>query len=171
MEVQVTEYIDVQKRATELDCNIPTGLAILPRNFETAESKEELFHEDSTITIRTLWRQNKIAETRLEGEGRKFPSIQEKYFEWIGPTIFIGASLYTQNPTLVNIALNVLSNYVTDFFKGHLGDHSVSVNLVFEKVSKHGDDEERSYKLVNLKGTVDDLNKLDMESIKKLVEE
>jgi len=170
MEVQVTDYIDVQKRAVELSCNVPTGLAILPRNFETAESKEELFHEDATIDIRSLWRQNKVIETRLEGEGHKFPSIQEKYFEWIGPTIFISASLLTQDPTLVTVALNVLSNYVTDFFKGHLGEHTVSVNLVLENVKKHGDDEERSYKLVRLNGTADDLNKLNVENLKKLVE-
>jgi hypothetical protein len=171
MEVQVTEYIDIQKRASELGCNVPTGLAILPRNFKTAESKEELFHEDATVDIRNLWRQNEVVETRLEGEGYKFPSIQEKSFEWIGPTVFISASLLSQNSTLVTVALNVLSNFVTDFFKGHLGEHTVSVNLVLEEVKKHGEDEERSYKLVNLKGTAEDLNMLNIDNIKKLVEE
>jgi hypothetical protein len=171
MEVQITDYMDVQKRAVELSCNVPTGLAILPRNFETAESKEELFHEDATIDIRNLWRQNQVVETRLEGEGRKFPSIQEKSFEWIGPTIFISASLLSQNSTLVNVALSVLANYVTDFFKGHLGEHTVSVNLVLEEVKKHGEDEERNYKQVNLTGTAGDLNKLNIDNIKKLVEE
>ena len=89
----------------------------------------------------------------------------------MGPTIFISTSLLTQNPTLVNVALSVLANYVTDFFKGHLGEHTVSVNLVLESVTKHGEDEERSYKRVNLKGSVSDLNKLDIENIKKFVEE
>lgn len=171
MEVQVIEYIDVQRRATELDCNIPTGLAILPRNFETARSKEELYHEDSTITIRSLWRQNNIVETRLEGEGKKFPSIQEKSFDWIAPTIFIGFSLYSQNPTLVNVSLSVLANYITDFFKGHLGEHIISMKIVWEDIKKHGKEEERKYKQVILKGTVDDINKLDIEKIKRLVEE
>lgn len=171
MEIQFTKYVDIQKKALELDCNVPTGLAILPRNFETAVSKEELLHEDSTITIRSLWRQNKITETRLEGEGHKFPSIQEKSFEWIGPTIFISTSLITQNPALVNVALSVLANYVTDFFKGHVGERTISINLVFENVKKHGKDEERSSRQISMKGTVDDLNKLDIENIKKLVEE
>src|SRR5690348_11762133 len=33
-------------------------------------------------------------------------SIDEKYAEWIGPTVFIGGSLLLQNPTILNIALN-----------------------------------------------------------------
>lgn len=170
MDIQVTEYINVQKRALELNCNVPTGLAILPRNFETAETKEELFHEDSTVTIRSLWRQAQVTETRLEGEGHRFPSIQEKSFDWIGPTIFIGASMLTQNETLASIALNVLSNYITDFFKGHVGDHTVSVNIVLENVKKLGDTEETTYKQISLKGNADELNKLDIKKFKKLVE-
>ena len=170
MDVQVNEYFDVQKRASQLSCNVPTGLAILPRNFETANSKDELFHEDSAVTVRMLWRKAKVEETRLEGEGRKFPSIQEKSFDWIGPTIFISASMLTQNEVMVTLALNVLSNYITDFFKGHVGKHEASLGFVVENVKQTKQGEERTFKYVYFKGDPDDFNKLDAEKLKRLVE-
>ena len=54
--LQVSHYIDVKKRAQELGCNIPTSIALLPRNFEISASKEELIHESTTPTVRVLWR-------------------------------------------------------------------------------------------------------------------
>jgi hypothetical protein len=39
MTVQVLEYINVKERYLELECNIPTRLAFLPINFDTAKSK------------------------------------------------------------------------------------------------------------------------------------
>ena len=115
MDVQVRQYVDVRKRALELGCSVPTGITILPRNFETAESKDDLLHEHVAADIRSLWRQAGVVETKLEGEGKKFPSIDEKSADWIGPIIFIGGLLLTQNATMANIALNVLSNYITLF--------------------------------------------------------
>lgn len=66
---------------------MPTSIALLPRNFETATSKEELIHEGTTPTVRALWRQNGITETPFEQSGEKFPLVSENTFEWIGPTI------------------------------------------------------------------------------------
>ena len=71
---------------------------------------------------------------------------------------------------MVSIALNVLSNYVTDFFKGQVGNHSVSISFVVDKEKKHGDVEDRMYKEVKFKGSPEDLNKLDIKKLKKLVE-
>jgi hypothetical protein len=42
---------------------IPTSLALLPINFDTANSKDELVHEDTVLTIRKLWRQAGIIGT------------------------------------------------------------------------------------------------------------
>lgn len=46
MDIQVSNYIDVEAKALELGYTAPTGLAILPRNFATAVSSSKLIYED-----------------------------------------------------------------------------------------------------------------------------
>jgi hypothetical protein len=95
MDIQITDYIDVEKRALDLGLNVPSGIAILPRNFDTAESADELIHESTAPTIRVLWRQAGVAETRLEKEGMKIPQGSRKSWEWVGPIIFIRGRFLT----------------------------------------------------------------------------
>ncbi|MHB1414028.1 MAG: hypothetical protein ACYC1C_02155 [Chloroflexota bacterium] len=119
MSLVTTAFSDVRRRATELSCVPPDGIAILPRNFESAKSREELLNESSSPTVRVLWRQVGVAETRIDGGGARFGEISEKSFtEWVGPTIFIAAAAVTQDPSLVSLALNVMADYLVDFFKG-----------------------------------------------------
>jgi len=134
--LKVSHYIDVRKRAKELGCNIPTSIALLPRNFEISTSKEELIHERTAPDVRTLWRQNGITETPLEQPGEKFPFVFEHAFEWIAPTIFISSALLSQNPHLMTIALNVISNYLTEWFRGIPRDsRKVKLRIITETKS------------------------------------
>jgi hypothetical protein len=41
MPVSEKEYICVADRAAELGCHVPTGLAIMPKNFDTAATRQE----------------------------------------------------------------------------------------------------------------------------------
>lgn len=150
----VSDCVDVKKNAQELDCNTPTSIALLPSNFETVKSKGELIHESTVSTVRVLWRQNNIVETPLEQSGEKFPCVVEKAFEWIGPTIFISAILLSQNPYLVTIALNVISNYLTEWFRGiPRNNRKVKLRIITETKSGH-------YKKVEYEGTPDGLKQL-----------
>lgn len=133
MPITTSEYIDVKAQALKLGCNVPAELALLPINFDTAENKGELVHEDAVLTIRKLWRQAGITETKLEKEGEKFPYEQRKSFEWVTPIIFVSASLLSQNPDLVSVALNVISTYLTDYFKGIVGDKTVKFDIIIEQ--------------------------------------
>lgn len=134
MSFQIDEfdYINVADKASALGCNIPTELALLPRNFAEAGTKQELLHEDEATTVRQLWREAGIVETPLEARGEKFPEIAEKSFEWIGPTIFVGASLLSNNANLLSVALGVVSNYLTDFFRGQKGTGQIKIDIVFD---------------------------------------
>ena len=136
-EIRTTDYVDVAKRSEELGCNIPTGLAVLPRNFSTAASKTDLVHEDTTPTLRALWMEKGITETRLEREGEHFPYIEENSFEWVGPVILIGSAVYSQSPHVISITLNVLSNYLTDFFKGRVGKNTAKLSVVVPDPRSH----------------------------------
>ncbi len=139
MAIEVSDYPDVGERAEALGCNIPTGLALLPRGFDIASSLDELLHESSVPTVRSLWRQSGIQETKLEAEGQHFPYIEEKSGEWIGPTIFLASALYTQNPGIIAVALNIISNYLTEhLFKGYPGAPKAKLDIVLENAKGKG---------------------------------
>lgn len=145
--IELKDFVDVNRKAEDLGCNLPTSIAVLPRNFEDAKSKDELVHEDTTSTIRSLWRQNGINETPLEKEAEHIPEIIEESFQWIGPIILFTSAVITQNPSLVDISLSVIANYLTDFFKGIAkGEEKASLDIVVQK--KNG-----SCKKIHYEGT------------------
>lgn len=154
MATQVFEYINVKERALELGCNVPTGFALLPANFETAKCKDELIHENTVPTIRTLWRQKGISETKLEKEGIKFPYTQKNAFEWVAPTIFVSYSILSQNSYAITVALGVISNYLTEWFKSILGNKKVKLDIVVERV------EGKEFTRIHYEGDVNGLNEL-----------
>lgn len=123
MEVEEIDYINVPERAASLGCNVPTGIALLPRNFDVAVEKRDLIHESSVPTVRTLWREAGINETKLEQDDERYPQISEKGLpEWEGPTVLVTFAWLSQNPAAFSIALGVISNYVTEIFLG-LNNH------------------------------------------------
>ena len=151
MSFTVTEYCDVASKAKEFELNIPSELAILPRNFDSAKSKNELYHESSTTTFRTLFRQHNIIETKLEKEQEKFPSIQENEFAFLAPVIFVSSLALTQNPHALSAAINIISNYATDFFKGIPGRKKIKLDVVVEEQGK------KRYKKIHYEGNPEGL--------------
>jgi hypothetical protein len=85
MSFTISDYCDVPAKAQALGLNVPDGLALLPRNFVDATSINELLHESAVQTVRILFRQNEIPETRLERKGQKIPCIKENEFALILP--------------------------------------------------------------------------------------
>jgi len=153
-QICISKVTDVQDTATTLGCRIPTDIALLPRNFFSANSKDELVHERDAITLRIYLRQAQISETSLEGDGESFPEILEHgIVDVVAPVMFITFSAMSQNPHLLSIAIGVLSNYLTDFFKGRLGEKTARVNIVVK--TKSGD-----YRKVSYEGPVNGLNAL-----------
>ena len=169
MEVQVSDYIDVEAKALELECAIPTGLTILPRNFATATSPSEFVHESTAPTIRALLRQAGVQETRIEKEGEKIPYSVQKSWEWIGPIIFVSQWMLT-NATLP-VTINLISSYLYDIRKGHSDDANATVEYVVETVEKTKHGEKRVYKRITIKGSPNDIKNLGAQELKQLAEE
>lgn len=152
--MNVQDFVNVEEKARMLGCNTPTSLALLPRNFEEAESRDSLLHESSAATVRVLFRKNDIIETPLELDGERFPQVSEKAFEeWIGPTIFVSFALLSQNPHVLSLALGVLSNYLTDFFRGLPSPGKAKLTVVVETRKK-------TYKRIDYEGPVSGLEKI-----------
>jgi hypothetical protein len=154
MPITISDYADVRLRSVELGLNIPAGIALLPRNFVEAASQQDLIHEDHTSTVRSLWRQANVPETRLEDDNNRLPQITEKGLsEWVAPTIYVAASMMSQNEALVNLALNVVGNYISEILQA-LPTRQVRLTVVEEIDKGKGD---FAYKKVEYVGNTDGL--------------
>lgn len=154
MSIEEFDYVDVPAKAVTFGYQPPEGLVLLPLNFEDAESPVALVYDDVSVTIRKLLRQAGIESLRLEGKQQKIPEVAEKSAEWVGPTLFFTASLLSQNPTIISVAVNVISSYLTELFKGlPIGKH-----LKLDIVVPEGDG--KRYRKVHYEGPVEGLKEL-----------
>jgi len=101
-----------------------SNLMILP---ELAEDEQNIY-ASSTVSF------FKFARKSINIEFTKQPNIvlEQRSIEWFGPTLLFTTAALTQNPELVSIALNILSNYISDYFKGHK-EPNVKLNIVVQK--------------------------------------
>ena len=146
MAVVASDYINVVRRATELDCVAPSDLALITRYFETAEPRDELLHESHASTLRKLWRAAGVDATPVEPPDETFPEVSESAFDLLLPTIFVGSLLLSEDPDGVSLALGVVANYVTDFFKGITGERKVRLDVVVEE------EPDRKYRRIRYEG-------------------
>jgi hypothetical protein len=169
MEIQATEYLDVAKRAEELGLNVPTGLAILPNNFDTATSADELIHEGTTPTIRSLWRQSGVIETRLEKDGSKLPQSAKKSADWISPIIFVSQAMLTN--AALPLTINLISSYLYDLLKGRHGKTQVvAIRFVSERTEKTQNGQNKKSMLLTFKGTPQEWKDFDVDKVRQLLE-
>ena len=78
---------------------------------------------------------------------------EQRAVEWFGPVILITSSLMSQNPEIVSITCGVISNYLTDFFKGQKKPE-VSVKVVYKET------ETDKTTVIEYKGSGENLSKL-----------
>jgi hypothetical protein len=164
MTTNVSDYLNVAEKMADLGCQYPNQLALLPVNFKSASSITECLQASEAATIRKLLVAEGLPLDEIFDQSKRPPYVKNKSYEWAAPIVFISASLYSQNPVLVSVALNILANYATDFFKGMSGIHEVTLNIVVEKKKSE------SYKEISYKGPVDGLKDLP-EVIREVVNE
>jgi hypothetical protein len=154
MSVIITEYCNVVEKSIQLGLNLPNKITILPRNYYDAKNKEDLLYDSSVETIRKLFRQHNIEESRLESKGEIIPCIQENDFSLVLPTIFVSSLIMSQNTHAISLAISIISNYATDFFKGIPGRNTVRLSIVVETM------EGKSSKKVSYEGDCDGLKEI-----------
>ena len=155
MSIKISNYIDVKQRALEMGCNIPTELAILPRNFDSARSRSELYHQNPVPTIRMLWRQAGLTETKIENKGERFPYVKDTGFGgWLGPIIYVSASLLKGNPDIISKALEVIAAYVGAWYRVIPREQKVKLDIVVELANGQG------YRRLEYEGDVAGLTQL-----------
>ncbi|MDK4715882.1 hypothetical protein [Rhizobium sp. CNPSo 4039] len=133
MITDVSNYVSVRDRAEQLGCMVSDRISVLPANFESAVSINDFLQRTEAATLRTLFRLNGVPSDDLVSREQRGAYIQNNSIEWIAPTLFVAGSIWSQEPNVVNLALNVLSTYITDFFKGAPGRKTVKLEIVVEK--------------------------------------
>ena len=132
MSIEITDYLDVGQRASDLGLKGPEGVCILPRRFGSAKDVGELVHESSALGLKTLFRKADLPITVYQPDGTKIPYLQENDITWVGPVLFFSYAAISQNPNIVSVALSVIANYVTDLFKGSPEPGRAKLSLVVE---------------------------------------
>ena len=151
MENIVEDYINLNDRIEELDCLTPTSICFLPENIESAKSRSDFIYTDNTLTVKKLFRKNNLNSETLS-EATLFG--KKKSADWIAPTLFIGYSFLSENQVMISLALNVISNYLTDFFKGSFGEKKVKLEIVVETTAM------KTYKKITYEGNPDGIREL-----------
>jgi hypothetical protein len=131
--VEVSEFINVHQKLNELGAEYPAdGIALLPLNISTAESIGELKQASEAATVRKLLRQADIPVKDILSKEKRPPYVKNKSNDWVSPIIFVSATVWNNNPELVSVALNIVSSYIYDAFKGVNGTRTAKLSVVVE---------------------------------------
>ena len=152
--ISVSDYPSVQKRLESLGCAFPQGVAILPANFTVATDRSAFKELAEAPTIRKLLRSGGLPVSGLLPDGETSPLILNRSAGWAGPALFISAGLLSTNAAAVNMALGVLTNYLSDFLKGSLREKGVALDIIVER---RGD---RVCKKISYQGPIEGLEAL-----------
>ena len=127
------DYINVREHLISIGCSEPTGFAVIPSNLESVKSPSQFLIPSDAMTIRKLLRQEDLPFDDVVPDGMKPRYYSHKSIDLLLPTLFVSAGLLSENPYLVQVALSVIGNYATDFFKGTLRQRVVKMEVVIEK--------------------------------------
>lgn len=154
MTTNISEFVSVRDKLLALGYRAPTSLAILPLNIEHAASANEIRLQSESATVKTLFRQAGIPLDELFEPSNRPPYVQNNDVHWIAPTIFVAAGVLSENPNAVSVALGVLTNYLTDFFKGRTSAPQIKATIIVETTKT------KTCKRIEYEGSVDGLKAL-----------
>ena len=131
MAISDKEFIRIADRVAELGCRMPTGFAVMPENFDTVSSRQELVVRGEGSTIRTLFRNAQLPLGDFLPNGEKLKFVHNKSHDWAA-FIFVSGALLANDPSTVSVALGVISSYLTDIFKG-TPDRKIKLDIAVER--------------------------------------
>jgi hypothetical protein len=154
MNTTISPSPDFVEHLKRLGLHTPTLVTVLPTNLSTASSIQDLTLESAAATVKTLFRSAGIDLQNIYPQDHKPQYIKNNAADWIAPAIFIGAGILSEHANTVSVALNVLSNYLTDLFKGKPAQPTIKASFVVET------DALGTYKRVEYEGSAEGLRAL-----------
>ena len=124
----------IELPAKDNDQRLSHSLLLVPNNWLTEDT--DYVYPTSLVSVVKLLKQKNIPVDTLHPIDATTLLQDNRAIDWISPTVVISSLLLTQQPDLVSIALNIISNYVTDIFKGINADPKVKLNIL--QVAENG---------------------------------
>jgi hypothetical protein len=152
MAIQVNDYLNVAERALALGCLVPENIVIMPENFATAKARDDFRVRAEGATVRTLFRNHNFPLAELRPSEERSIAIHNKSADW-ETTIFVAASLITNNPDFTSTMLTLLQYYLRDFFKAE-PNKNIKITVISSITSKE------KYKEITYEGDIDGLSTL-----------
>jgi len=150
--LRTTDYVDVTARSRELGIRAPVGIALLPGNFRTAASANELRYHGTTADVRTAWRSIGLIDGgpfrtggRVPGSGvssgirtpAPSPETPTPFFEEVPLAVFFGAGQCSGPAALVTLALGSVASVLT-LSPGYATSREIRLDAVVERPSRGG---------------------------------
>ncbi len=133
MNYKVEEY-SIANRLKILYLKLPGQISFLPENIETAQNKDDFIFTDSMIELNKYFKSNNLTLDVLGGDTELYRS--RKYADIYLPAIFFSLSVISENPNLVTVTLNIISNYIYENLKGAIGQGKAHVEFHIESREK-----------------------------------
>lgn len=153
-EINVDDYIDLGARLTELGFTEPNAVTILPTNIETADTACDFTFPSESSTVKKLFLTDDMPYCDIVSLSSPQKYLVQKSSNLILPALFISGALIVQNPLLTSVALGIIANYATDFFKLDGDDGCVEFDLVSQG-------HKGNYKKFSYKGPPQHIEKID----------
>lgn len=128
------EEIDLSTKLDELKLALPNSLAFFPENIEDAEQSENFVFTESILDLDKIFKQDNI-DVSVLGTNAELYRCRKSVDIYL-PAIFFSLAIIAQNPAIVSVSLNVLSNYVYDLCRGSIEKGTAKVDLYIETKEK-----------------------------------
>ena len=133
--------------------NQENKVIFLPAN-ENFRFKEmqQILYPSSTVSVMKLLTKESIDSVILKGKIDEVVFSDNHSMDWFGPIILFTSTAIMQNPALVSMTINIISNYVYDIFKGKSNDPNVKCTFYYQ--------DDKNGKKINYDGPVSGLQQV-----------
>jgi hypothetical protein len=114
----VAKEIKITEEFTLPDGNLPdipidsAFLVLLPIN--VTEEGAPVYPQSTKSVLKLL--RSKELSTKLLTQDQAPLYHDQRSFDWLGPTIFVGGAFLSEKPEAITVALNVISSYLFELF-------------------------------------------------------
>jgi len=150
LSIAVTPFVHVPDHAEATGIALGASLSLLPDGFGQASPDRPLTHVEDASTLRKLLAEAGVA-ARLANPDTPLPVLVLKSADWVAPVIFIGATLWSQNPVAIQIAVEVIGNFASDRLRGLAGKKEVRLRFAVERTKS------RETRLLTYEGPIEGL--------------